>query len=123
MTKAEIKINTDVPCKRCGRKESCQNGYCLKCTADIIENQTALVNKAVANSTSQVSNLLENYASDIYEAYVKSEGDFSVGLTVEFKQSEKSIDTINVKAKINFITGRIKAESVAEVTTQEKLPI
>jgi len=122
MTKAEIKI-TDAPCKKCGRKESCQNGYCLKCTADIIESQTLLVNKSVANSTSQVSNLLEHYASDIYEAYVKSEGDFSVGLTVEFKQSEKSIDTINVKAKINFITGRIKAESVAEVTTQEKLPI
>ena len=123
MTKAEIKINMDVPCKRCGKKGATQNGYCLPCTADIVASQTALVNKAVANSTSQVSNLLENYASDIYEAYVKSEGDFSVGLTVEFKQSEKSIDTINVKAKINFITGRIKAESVAEVTTQEKLPI
>ena len=123
MTKAEIKINMDVPCKRCGKKGATQNGYCLPCATDIVASQTALVNKAVANSTNQVSNLLENYASDIYEAYVKSEGDFSVGLTVEFKQSEKSIDTINVKAKINFITGRIKAESVSEVTTQEKLPI
>jgi DnaJ-class molecular chaperone len=36
MAKAEIRVNLDARCSRCGAKGVAQNGLCLQCTGDDI---------------------------------------------------------------------------------------
>jgi len=94
--KADIRINLDATCSRCGAKGAAQNGLCLKCTGDDIVNKLSKEEPMAKVEVKVKTNKVE-LKSKIVEDKEKGEvidRDIVTAVTVEYVGTPGKLDGV-----------------------------
>ena len=117
----EINIDMDKECNRCSEKGATKSGLCLKCLADTMKNRTIGFN-VIQQAQAEICAMLEEYAKEIDETYIKADNDLTVALSLKLLPT-KIAGEIELTVGINFVESRIKhAVKVIVDSKQKKLP-
>jgi exoribonuclease II len=73
-------------------------------------------NRTIASMVHMIAGLLENYQKELTEAYLKSEGAFSISIGVKVKPDPKGN---NVRATLSFTKEKIQAEAESIVDDEQ----
>jgi len=116
-----LNIDMDKECARCSEKGVTESGLCLKCVADSYIDRT-IGFKVIRQAQTEISAMLEEYAKEIDEAYVKADNDLTIALSLKLSPT-RIAGEIELTIGINFVESRIKhAIKVVVDSQQRKLP-
>jgi len=122
MKRADIKIDMDKKCSKCGQPGALPSGICMKCATDMLDNPP-FGDKATDMIHTQVDNLLDTWTGKINQAIYKNENKLDVTFTVHLQLF--STGAVAVKTDIGFTFEKVKdGTEVAMVSeNQEELPL
>lgn len=106
---AEIKIDLDARCSRCGAKGAAQNGLCLTCAGDDIVNKIKEERMAEVNVKVQTTKL--ELKSKIVEE--KGEGGMVVDRDIV---TEVKVEYVGIPGKLDDVLHTLRAGHAVDVT-------
>ena len=96
MAKAEIRIDIDAKCSRCGTKGAAQNGLCLQCTGNDIVSKLAKEGTMADTRATVKTNKLEATVKMVEEKVEGAVVDrhLITSVTIEYEGTPARLDTV-----------------------------
>ncbi len=117
-----IKVDLEKKCIRCGEAGACENGYCMKCTAELMTEEP-IGERTLEAIKIQVEELFETYRNKINQAAKRNGNELDISFKVGLKVF--SGGTVYVQTGIDFTSEKIKdkTETATVQEIQQELPL
>lgn len=116
-----VDIDMDKECARCSEKGATKSGLCLNCLAETMVNRT-ISYKVIQQAQAEICAMLEEYAKEIDEAYIKADNDLTVAMSLKLSPT-RIAGEVELIVGINFVESRVKhAIKVVVDSKQRPLP-